>query len=160
MCLCAGHCVWLGELQDAGVSPSFQAHTVLPGPRYPGNQGRDLTVLFEQDEKGPRGGPGELGAGVGHPSVAQVSHAILEHSLSVPVLQALLYLPIGAFGPGIRHAGAAPAAASALGPRRSPVPGVVQSVSGPSVTQPARESPGLEAGREASERARRPGPQT
>ena len=86
--------------------------------------------------------------------VAQASHPIPEPSLSLPVPQALIDLPTGAFGPGIRHAGGAAAAASALGPRGSPVPGFVQSVSSSPVTQPTRESPGLEAGREESEGAR------
>ncbi|GAB5573733.1 protein Wnt-10b [Prionailurus iriomotensis] len=40
---------------------------------------------------------------------------------------AVIDLPTGAFRPGLRHAGGAPAAASALGLRGSPVPGVVQS---------------------------------
>ncbi|XP_032500023.1 protein Wnt-10b isoform X1 [Phocoena sinus] len=44
-------------------------------------------------------------------------------------LEALIDLPTGAFGPGIRHAGGAAAAASALGPRGSPVPGFVQALS-------------------------------
>lgn len=52
--------------------------------------------------------------------------------MSPPVPQALIGLPTGAFGPGLRHAGAAPAAASALGPRGPSGPGALQSVS----TQP------------------------
>ncbi|XP_077024355.1 protein Wnt-10b [Tamandua tetradactyla] len=48
-------------------------------------------------------------------------------NLGLEELRALIDLPTGASGPGLRHAGGAPAAASALGPRRSPVPRAVQS---------------------------------
>lgn len=81
-----------------------------------------------------------------HPLVGQASNPIPEISLSLPVSQALIALPTGAFGPGLRHAGGAPAAASTLGLRGSPVPGVVQSVSSspchPTPPLPPRESLG------------------